>query len=138
LICSHASRDSRCGILGPILHDEFKKYLAARTDPTIPNMPFRPNHNNIFEPRARLKYVNVGMISHIGGHKWAGNVIIYFPPTHGYKVEPANPLSGLGVWYGRVEPKHVEGIVEETLVKGQIIKELFRGALNREGKIERL
>lgn len=32
--------------------------------------------------------------SHIGGHKFAGNLIVYSP-------------RGTGVWYGRVSPKEV-------------------------------
>ena len=33
-------------------------------------------------------------VSHVGGHKFAGNVIVYSP-------------SGTGVWYGRVSPEKV-------------------------------
>lgn len=77
------------------------------------------------------------MISHIGGHAFAGNVIVYVPP--GYCLEDSvgggdcgriSPLAGMGIWYGRVEPKHVQGIVEETVRKGQILGELWRGGLD--------
>jgi hypothetical protein len=80
----------------------------------------------------------VGLISHIGGHKFAGNVIIYLPP--GMKTEDgrSHPLAGHGVWYGRVEPKHVQGIVSETIIKGNVIKGFFRGAIRRDGEILRL
>lgn len=71
---------------------------------------------------------DVGLISHIGGHKYAGNVIIYMPESM-----KRNSLGGMGIWYGRVEPRKVEGIVEETVLKGRIIKELFRGGLTKEG-----
>ena len=82
----------------------------------------------------------VGLISHIGGHKFAGNVIVYIPP--GLKSyddsDVPHPLAGHGIWYGRVEPKHVEGIVQETIKKGNVIKELFRGGIKQGGEILRL
>jgi hypothetical protein len=77
----------------------------------------------------------VGQISHIGGHKFAGNIIIYIPHTPQWK---SHPLSGKGIWYGRVEPWHVEGIIEQTIRRGVIIKELFRGGVSRSGNRVRL
>jgi (2Fe-2S) ferredoxin len=49
----------------------------------------------------------------VGGHRWAGNLIIY--PT--------------GTWYGRVMPYHADCIVKECIVEGKVIKELWRGQL---------
>jgi (2Fe-2S) ferredoxin len=158
LICSHGQRDSRCGILGPVLHEEFSRYIDQRKgdDPTSHISVARTpcfvasastttgsEDANSSHPKVT---VNVGMVSHIGGHKWAGNVIIYFPPTlqaspasaseHGERA--LHPLAGMSVWYGRVEPRHVEGIVEETLVNGRVIKELCRGGLDSRGQILRV
>ncbi|KAJ9642015.1 Altered inheritance of mitochondria protein 32 [Coniosporium tulheliwenetii] len=75
----------------------------------------------------------VGLISHIGGHKYAGNVIIYIPPSMKW-----NPLAGKGIWYGRVSPANVEGIVKETILNGKVIKEMFRGGVEQGSKILRL
>lgn len=72
--------------------------------------------------------MNIGCISHVGGHAWAGNVIVYFPS------DVAHGLAGMGVWYGRVEPRHVEGIVKETVLGGRVIEELFRGGIGRDGR----
>lgn len=78
------------------------------------------------------------MISHIGGHAFAGNVIIYVPPDYtcasdmGGKVRrerEISPLAGMGIWYGRVEPGHVPTIIEETIKNGNIIANLWRGGL---------
>jgi len=77
----------------------------------------------------------VHQISHIGGHKFAGNVIVYIPPVLGNQ---GHPLAGQGVWFGRVEPKHVEGIVSETIEGGRVIKELFRGGIDGKGGLMRL
>ena len=137
LVCGHMTRDKRCGILGPLLQDGFSKYLSG--------LGMRVNHG-FADPSGgtsrlddRLS-VNIGLISHIGGHRWAGNVIIYIPPTwHGpNQNHETYQLAGTGIWYGRVEPKHVQGIVEETLLKGNIIRDLLRGAIKQGQGIMRL
>lgn len=75
--------------------------------------------------------MDVGMISHVGGHAFAGNVIVYVPPNYTLleKDGVASPLAGMGIWYGRVEPKHVLGILDETVREGNIIGELWRGGM---------
>ena len=105
LICGHGGRDQRCGILGPILQSSFRAELARRGIEA-----------------------HVAQISHIGGHKYAGNVIIYLPPS----LE-GNALKGSGIWYGRVGPEQVEGVVEETVVKGRVVGELLRGGVMQGG-----
>ncbi|KAJ8124665.1 hypothetical protein O1611_g8973 [Lasiodiplodia mahajangana] len=80
----------------------------------------------------------VGLISHIGGHKFAGNIIIYVPPTFKNNAGNLHPLAGHGVWYGRIEPKHVEGVIRETIIKGNIVTDHFRGAIKRNREILRL
>lgn len=120
LICSHGTRDSRCGILGPILQSEFMKQMkraGIRVFETFESVGSdkSPSENG----------ATVNLISHVGGHRWAGNVIIYIPPSWKH-----HPLAGTGIWYGRVAPSHVEGIVNSTVVRGDIISELFRGGLH--------
>ncbi|KIW29042.1 uncharacterized protein PV07_04888 [Cladophialophora immunda] len=199
LICSHHQRDSRCGILGPLLHDEFRRYVNQRkpdengvklVTPRSPgdfvasedggsggSEPARQegilesqvqssdstamssiSNTGASPSNSKQAHVNVGMISHVGGHKWAGNVIVYIPPTfttarcktsdnqpppsdmsqRASGVPPPHPLRGMGIWYGRVEPKHVEGIIEQTVVGGKVIEELFRGGISATGEILRL
>lgn len=55
--------------------------------------------------------------SHTGGHKYAGNCIIYNP-------------QGSGVWYGRVTTHEVESIVQNTILGGEVLPPLLRGGLN--------
>lgn len=105
LICGHGGRDQRCGVLGPILQSSFRKELERKGIEG-----------------------DVAQISHIGGHKYAGNVIIYLPPN----LE-GNALKGSGIWYGRVGPEQVEGVVEETITKGRIVGELLRGGVMQGG-----
>jgi hypothetical protein len=110
LICGHGNRDSRCGILGPILHSSFEQELARRGIEA-----------------------DVAQISHIGGHKYAGNVIIYIPPTFGGSEQEEKTLRGTGIWYGRIGPENVEGLVEETIVKGRVVVDMLRGGITMEG-----
>ena len=124
LICGHSGRDMRCGIMAPVLEEQFRRALRAcgfvSADDSCGTLD-RPDH------------ANVGLISHVGGHKYAGNVIIHIPPGM-----TSNPLAGKGIWYGRVEPKHVEGIVQETILKGRVVEDHFRGGITSDGKILRL
>ncbi|MCJ1401422.1 hypothetical protein MMC11_004635 [Xylographa trunciseda] len=113
LICGHGGRDKRCGILGPLLQAEFHRALEESSTPNSAG-------------------AQVALVSHIGGHKFAGNVIVYLPP--GFRVDgEVAPLAGQGVWYGRVEPSHVEGIVAETVGRGRVVRELVRGWTEWEG-----
>ena len=141
LICGHSARDQRCGILGPVLSSEFERVLSQNgyvleDDQELGSQSSNSKGEEGTEARAR-----VGLCSHVGGHKWAGNVIIYVPRHATLKMDGGlkeNPLAGMGVWYGRVEPRHVEGLVEETLGRGRIVRELFRGALGADGGAVRL
>ncbi|KAI8598593.1 Sucrase/ferredoxin-like-domain-containing protein [Dissophora ornata] len=100
MICSHKRRDKRCGVTAPILKKEFTRILRSK---------------DLYGDCEGD--VEIWMISHIGGHKFAGNVIVH-------KTE------GLAVWYGRVEPCHSQAIVEATVERGEVIRELYRGSMN--------
>ena len=133
LICGHNTRDSRCGVLGPLLHKEFCSYINRQYHKR--SFEKRPDGQIIFHlqeservvPDNALKHIKISLTSHVGGHAWAGNVMIYFPATHCLQSGERSPLAGKGVWYGRVEPRHVEGIVEQTIRQGKVIEELLRG-----------
>ena len=129
-ICGQNSRDTRCGVLGPLLLKEFKRRLAKekRSRNTRKGQwNFTPNEGGLSK-KARDPYAVLALISHIGGHKFAGNVVIYFPEKWKSRgKQEVNSLAGKGIWYGRVEPKHVWGIMEETIKGGRIIEELLRG-----------
>jgi (2Fe-2S) ferredoxin len=141
LICGHGGRDKRCGILGPLLREEFSTALPRAgievlTDPVEIPSPSSTTSISGDTGEGGVK-ARVGLISHIGGHKFAGNVIIYIPPGMREGKE-RHGLEGCGIWYGRVEPRHVEGIVEETIQKGRVIESLFRGGIRVGGEVLRL
>ncbi|KAG6045849.1 hypothetical protein E4U17_008107 [Claviceps sp. LM77 group G4] len=158
LICGHGGRDARCGTYGPLLRDEFEKKLAqagievARGAVEVhvekKVMPWEKTQKTKEVPwwkkfkqeamEKRKKTARVGLISHIGGHSFAGNVIIYIPPDYEGPGGEKHELAGCGIWYGRVEPKHVEGLIEETIVKGVVVQDMCRGILDSERKIERM
>jgi len=101
VICSHKRRDKRCGITGPLLKDEFDKVLKEKG----------------LDPQTRRNDgVGVFLSSHTGGHRFAGNVIVY--------------KEGKGIWYGRVIPCHAKSIIEHTIIEGKVIKDLYRGSMN--------
>jgi hypothetical protein len=127
LICGHGGRDERCGIMGPLLRSEFEEKLQRKGICLAPQTPEKHPEDQ------SARSARVGLISHIGGHKYAGNVIIYLPPSL-----KDNALAGTGVWYGRVAPDHVEGIIDETIFGGRVIKDMFRGGIRRGGEILRL
>jgi hypothetical protein len=79
LICGHQNRDSRCGAAGRVLYEQFN------------NLAHRYNVSD---------KVLIGLTSHIGGHKYAGNVIIY--PN--------------GDWFGRVDEFNVEKLFKEYVL----------------------
>ncbi len=135
LICGHKGRDQRCGVMGPLLEEEFRTGLR-RAGFTVPGAGELVIGKS--ERRGEARTANVGLISHIGGHKFAGNVIVYLPSRsrldHG-EAEERSQLAGTGTWYGRVEPRHVEGIIWETILNGRIIQELFRGGVGADGEV---
>jgi len=90
LVCVHARRDPRCGYCGPILADLFAREAAALG-----------------------LALTVRRTSHLGGHEYAGNVIVY--PE--------------GVWYGYVTPAAVPRILQEHVVEGKIVQEHWRGSM---------
>ncbi|KAI1315975.1 hypothetical protein EDD11_010557 [Mortierella claussenii] len=101
MICSHKKRDKRCGVTAPILKKEFTRILRSK---------------DIYGDAEGD--VEIWLISHIGGHKFAGNVIVHRADD-----------GGMAVWYGRVEPCHTQAIVDVTVENGEVIKELHRGSM---------
>lgn len=99
LVCAHMKRDKKCGVAGPMLIKEFKKSLKER-GLAVPTLA----------------------ISHIGGHKYAGNVIVY-------NRDPNDNKAFIADWYGRVKTCHVQSIIEESILSGKVIKELWRGRM---------
>ncbi|KAF1952567.1 hypothetical protein CC80DRAFT_495345 [Byssothecium circinans] len=89
LLCSQKTRDARCGQSAPLLRREFERHLR-------PLGLYRDLHDE------RPGGVGIYFISHVGGHKFSANMMIYRKES---AVERPKQLNG-----------HVNGI-EETLEK---------------------
>lgn len=99
--------------------------------------------------------MGIYFISHVGGHKYSANVMIYRRPDafgldevelgklteeERQRVVPIKPQEGeddLGaaqcIWLARVKPEDCEGIVKFTVLQGKVVKPLsqLRGGFDR-------
>ncbi|KAF9648340.1 hypothetical protein BDM02DRAFT_3155793 [Thelephora ganbajun] len=77
-VCTHAARDCRCGDVGGSVAEAFRKEI---------------------DRRGLTSEVKLGETGHVGGHKYAANVLIY--PK--------------GEWLGHVKPEDVSNILDKVL-----------------------
>ncbi|KAJ3723228.1 Sucrase/ferredoxin-like-domain-containing protein [Lentinula raphanica] len=136
LLCSHKRRDNRCHIAAAQLGQAFTRTLEDhgwtvdteiehplhRMGPPLEELQGtdEENEEQIMKQVQELATEKRALIlrnSHTGGHRYAGNCIIYTP-------------QGSGVWYGRVSTHEVESIVSQTLEEGLILPPLLRGGMN--------
>ncbi|KAM5544891.1 hypothetical protein V8D89_001789 [Ganoderma adspersum] len=140
LICSHKKRDYRCWASAPPLEHAFTQALEREgfdvhhqlEDPSLsgPSLEDDPSLIQLasaeeqraeirrkLEQAAEQKRALILFCSHVGQHKFAGNVIINMP-------------TGAAVWYGRVTPHEVDAVVRETVIGGRVLPALLRGGLN--------
>ncbi|PKI79157.1 hypothetical protein CRG98_000449 [Punica granatum] len=96
-VCAHGSHDRRCGVCGPPLIEML---------------------NEEIESRGLKGQVSVRPCSHIGGHKYAGNLIIYSPDKEEGKIT--------GHWYGYVTPDDVPNVLDQHIIQGLVIEGLWR------------
>ncbi|KAF5369867.1 hypothetical protein D9758_001271 [Tetrapyrgos nigripes] len=136
LLCSHKRRDNRCSIAAAKLGQAFTHELESRGW-TVDTEIEHPLHSMgvpleeyqgteeeqqefVMKQLQELPGQQKALIirnSHMGGHRYAGNCIIYTP-------------QGAGVWYGRVSTHEVEAIVTSTLEQGLVLPQLLRGGVN--------
>ncbi|KAG7097267.1 hypothetical protein E1B28_004633 [Marasmius oreades] len=130
LLCSHKRRDNRCSIAASKLGQEFTHSLEREgwsVDTEVEHPDSKPieslkesQEEYVSEKLRELPTMKKALIlrnSHTGGHKFAGNCIIYTP-------------QGYGVWYGRVSTHEVDAIVVNTIQKGLVLPPLLRGGVN--------
>nr|AAM62596.1 sucrose cleavage protein-like [Arabidopsis thaliana] len=102
-VCTHASRDKRCGVCGPVILERFKQEIGSR---------------------GLSDQITLKRCSHVGQHKYAGNLIIFCPDSAG-KIT--------GNWYGYVTPDDVPELLDQHIAKGEIIQRIWRGQMGLPG-----
>lgn len=158
LLCSHKTRDARCGQSAPLLRREFERHLR-------PLGLYRDLHDE------RPGGCGIYFINHVGGHKFAANVLIYrragsagivLPPVveqekamnggeqngsaavgeaegneeNGEAKGPRKPPireAAQCMWLARVRPEDCENIVKYTILQGKLLKpeRQLRGGFDR-------
>ncbi|KIW58463.1 hypothetical protein PV05_02975 [Exophiala xenobiotica] len=128
LMCSHRTRDARCGQSAPLLRKELERILR-------PMGLYRDLHDE------RPGGVGIYFINHVGGHKYSANVMIY--RREGRRKDGTDeetdgaPLAKEAVqliWLARVRPEDCENIVRYTVLQGKVVKpqRQLRGGFDRE------
>jgi (2Fe-2S) ferredoxin len=98
-VCCHKAKDMRCGVCGPRI---FKAFVDK-----IPKSAFKD------QP------VTIRRVNHLGGHKYAANIIIY-------QYNPSNNKV-FGDWYGYVDINDIDRLIDQHLVHHRIVKDIWRG-----------
>ncbi|KAL5118919.1 hypothetical protein ACEQ8H_003242 [Pleosporales sp. CAS-2024a] len=144
-MCSQKTRDARCGQSAPLLRREFERILR-------PMGLYRDLHDE------RPGGVGIYFISHVGGHKFSANVMIYRhssviqqQQTAGMEengdsdkkkegtdvlLDADSQSSGEAaqcIWLARVRPEDCENIVRYTVLQGKVVKpeRQLRGGFDR-------
>ncbi|XAR48102.1 hypothetical protein NMG60_11030815 [Bertholletia excelsa] len=98
-VCCHQNRDRRCDLCGPVLVKRFKEEIEMRG--------------------MKIK-VFVSPCSHLGGHQYAVNLIIFGPGIRG---------NCEGHWYGYVTPNEVPALLDDHIRNRQIVARPWRGQM---------
>jgi len=93
LVCTHMTRDKRCGRIGPQVINSLRELLKT---------------NNIGEDQ-----ITIRGSSHLGGHKYAGVVVVY--PE--------------GDWYGNLTTRNTQDLLQAYL-NGEVLSQNWRGNMN--------
>lgn len=135
LLCSQATRDARCGQSAPLLRKELERHL-------------RPLGlcRNLDDDRPGG--VGIYFISHVGGHKYSANMMVYrrAEPHRNVSEQVADgekevlgegngeAQAGQCIWLARVRPEDCENIVRFTVLQGKVVKpeRQLRGGFDRE------
>ncbi|PNY23341.1 acyltransferase [Tolypocladium capitatum] len=133
LMCSQKTRDARCGQSAPLLRKELERHLR-------PLGLYRDLHDE------RPGGVGIYFISHVGGHKYSANVMVYRRPNafgqddveagaaeDGEAGGEGDVGAGQCIWLARVKPEDCENLVRYTVLKGKVVKpeSQLRGGFDR-------
>jgi hypothetical protein len=114
LLCSQRTRDARCGQSAPLLRREFERHLRTAGLYRDPDDE-RPGGAAVL------------FISHVGGHKYSANVMVY------RRGDGEGDEGAQCIWLARVRPQDCEGIVKFTVLQGKVVhpERQLRGGFDR-------
>lgn len=141
LLCSQKTRDARCGQSAPLLRKELERHLR-------PLGLFRDLDDE------RPGGVGIYFISHVGGHKYSANMMVYRRPdafgldslerakldgdvcpmpSKALPAEDEEKGAAQCIWLARIRPEDCEGIVKFTVLQGKVVKpeRQLRGGFDR-------
>ncbi|KAH8668058.1 actin patches distal protein [Tricladium varicosporioides] len=140
LLCSQKTRDARCGQSAPLLRKEFERHLRSCG-----------LYRDLDDERPGG--VGIYFISHVGGHKYSANVMVYrkadafgldtiergkldgevCPPPSKASKDEENQGAAQCMWIARVRPEDCEGIIKYTVLQGKLVKpeRQLRGGFDR-------
>jgi len=141
LLCSQRTRDARCGQSAPLLRKELERHLRVCG-----------LYRDLDDERPGG--VGVYFISHVGGHKYSANVMVYrkadafgldsiergkldgevCPPPRKEEGEAEQMGAAQCIWIARVRPEDCEGLVKFTVLQGKVVKpeRQLRGGFDRQ------
>lgn len=99
-LCSHKTRDKRCGLTAPVMKKEFDAQLRDRG-----------LYRDIGDTRPGG--VTVAYTNHVGGHKFAANVMVF-------------NKGGEFAWFARCTPLNVGPIIKDTVLEGKVFPDIAR------------
>lgn len=147
LLCSHKTRDARCGQSAPLIRKELERHLRLLgLDRDLDDQ--RPGGVGIY------------FTNHVGGHKYSANMMVYRRPNAfgiddikraelppGQEPELTKPIVDVEdgeetvgdvgaaqcIWLARVRPEDCENIVRYTILQGKVVKgdTQLRGGFDR-------
>lgn len=91
-LCSHKTRDKRCGVTAPLMKREMDNRLRDTG-----------HYRDVGDDSAGG--VHVSFTNHLGGHKFAANVIVYL-------------RTGEVLWLAKCTPANAKPIIDETVLGG--------------------
>lgn len=149
LLCSHRTRDARCGQSAPLIKKELERHL-------------RPLGLDRDLDDERPGGVGIYFVNHVGGHKYSANVLVYRRPDAfgidhvqrgklgpgeepqlvrpalvGEDAEEEGGVPDVGaaqcIWLARVRPEDCENLVRYTILQGKVVKSgsQLRGGFDR-------
>jgi len=131
LLCSQGTRDARCGQSAPLLRRELERQLR-------PLGLYRDLNDE------RPGGVGIYFISHVGGHKYSANMMVYrrgetrrtvkeqiadgtsdgpeIAEVNGKHIVEGESEAAQCIWLARIRPEDCENVVKYTVLQGKVVK----------------